>query len=387
MNINSFPDDCLRLVLRRSPLIELVHLRCICSRWKGLIEEMFFEHKHSLKIFGSKYDMRHFGEVVGNHRINEHIDLKLRSDGNIDDILILKDTGGYAACLAIPFLFPNISKLLICAKQIFQQSDCFPQFLLSYAPRLKSLSLCARMIPIPENVIRTINSLNGLQRLYMIEFFRSKIPDGLTVLKQVNHFTVAHYVADIVDLLAQLGPGCSELCFCWVNLTAEKMVHLLQINPHLERNVTHLVYGFVATSHNNRLKHSYNLFQLICDRFTNLQSIDITFTDRLPLVLLIPELFKLKHLTELYLYLSSAELPSDTDRLYSLSQLTTVTDLKLEVYNLSKEQFRYWIGNLFPNVEKLVLRIDIEDSERMSFQEECLTADVFPKLSRWQFSY
>ena len=81
MNINSFPDDCLRLVLRRSPLIELVHLRCICSRWKGLIEEMFFEHKHSLKIFGSKYDMRHFGEVVGNHRINEHIDLKLRSDG------------------------------------------------------------------------------------------------------------------------------------------------------------------------------------------------------------------------------------------------------------------------------------------------------------------
>ncbi len=136
------------------------------------------------------------------------------------------------------------------------------------------------MIPIPENVIRTINSLNGLQRLYMIEFFRSKIPDGLTVLKQVNHFTVAHYVADIVDLLAQLGPGCSELCFCWVNLTAEKMVHLLQINPHLERNVTHLVYGFVATSHNNRLKHSYNLFQLICDRFTNLQSIDITFTDR-----------------------------------------------------------------------------------------------------------
>lgn len=81
MNINSFPDDCLRMVLQRCRLIELVHLRGICFRWKTLIEEMFFEHKHSLKIFGSKYDMVHFGDVVSNHRINEHIDLKLRSDG------------------------------------------------------------------------------------------------------------------------------------------------------------------------------------------------------------------------------------------------------------------------------------------------------------------
>lgn len=197
----------------------------------------------------------------------------------MDDILILKETGGFSACQVIPALFPNITKLLICSKQIFIAKN-FPPFLLSYSSHLKSLSLCVRMIYVPEEIIRSINALPALKRLYMIEFFRTKIPDDLTVLKQVEHFTVAHYVHDSAELLAQLGPSCKELCFCWVNLTAERMTQLLQMNPHLESNVTHLVYGFVATSHNNRLKHSYNLFQLICNRFTKLQSIDITFTDR-----------------------------------------------------------------------------------------------------------
>lgn len=105
------------------------------------------------------------------------------------------------------------------------------------------------------------------------------------------------------------------------------------------------------------------------------------------MVLLVPELVKLKYLNELYLYLSPDELPKDTDQLNSMQPLCGVTDLKIEVYKLKNEQFTFWIGSLFPNLQNLIIKTEVEGRERICFQEQCLTTSVFPKLTDWRFAF
>ena len=73
-----------------------------------------------------------------------------------------------------------------------------------------------------------------------------------------------------------------------------------------------------------------------------------------------PNLVKLGHLSELWLYIGRHQLPLDTKVLYELPQLRSIKLVYLEISSLTEQQFFYWIPPLLPNLEQLTLKCDYE---------------------------
>ena len=60
-------------------------------------------------------------------------------------------------------------------------------------------------------------------------------------------------------------------------------------------------------------------------------------------------------------------------KLYQLPQLKSVKSLYIEIYDLTITQFCLWIGGLFPNLNKLTIKVQPDFDQAKQFRETVQT--------------
>ncbi|KAJ6216121.1 hypothetical protein RDWZM_007278 [Blomia tropicalis] len=384
MSIDNLPNDCLRLILIRCPLSQLVHLRAVSFHWCSVIETIF-KKKKTLKLFGSSYDIEKYLYVLTNFKaINTEREISLF---NFEaDSLIISETKPELACYEIVKLFPNVRNLYIRCYQLFrieQLGTVLFQQLCNQLNLLWIYGLPANGI-VPHSFWSSIGQMSALKRLFLIRVYNCHIPSQLTIFQQLNQLVLTHNLQDVNPILIRL-KSIQTLKLNMINYNCEKLDQLLEANPLILKNLISLGLGTITCSNINRLKNFKLLLNRFCVKFHEIRTLDLIMADQIPLIELIPIISQLKQLNQLWLYIGRHQLECDNNEdednehnqhnhgsslFYRIPQLLTVQTLYLEIYDVSIEQFIHWIGSLFPNVKVLTIKCEYDRNERIDLRSK-----------------
>lgn len=371
LEINALSDDVLRLILQTLPVRELIRLKpLICTRWKLLIGQImltttelhFYEFRHEVKAVNRAISERNF-----DIRLDETVLLLNKTDPEGFDP---------SKALLLPTLFPNVKVFGFSFKESIESK--IPLLIDQWSANLTVLIMSE--LPKSEETLqqfwKTLVTLSKLTNLTFIRTFRHPIPSAIyPILNQLTNFSLVHYLSDLVPILSQL-TTIKELSIHWVYLSAEQMAKAIEQNSNLKQ-LEMLYIGFIFSQNGDREKNYQHLFWFICQNFKALKKLDNQYGDQLDLSDIIHGLSELTSLAELWIYVGRHQLKQAD--LSSLPQLHSVKILRLEIFELTVEQFFTFTSRTFPNLEQLILRAPDFDATQQKTVLSRLS-EAFPNL-------
>lgn len=371
LEINALSDDVLRLILQTLPVRELIRLKpLICTRWKLLIGQImltttelhFYEFRHEVKAVNRAISERNF-----DIRLDETVLLLNKTDPEGFDP---------SKALLLPTLFPNVKVFGFSFKESIESK--IPLLIDQWSANLTVLIMSE--LPKSEETLqqfwKTLVTLSKLTNLTFIRTFRHPIPSAIyPILNQLTNFSLVHYLSDLVPILSQL-TTIKELSIHWVYLSAEQMAKAIEQNSNLKQ-LEMLYIGFIFSQNGDREKNYQHLFWFICQNFKALKKLDNQYGDQLDLSDIIHGLSELTSLAELWIYVGRHQLKQAD--LSSLPQLHSVKILRLEIFELTVEQFFTFTSRTFPNLEQLILRAPDFDATQQRTVLSRLS-EAFPNL-------
>lgn len=371
LEINALSDDVLRLILQTLPVRELIRLKpLICTRWKLLIGQImltttelhFYEFRHEVKAVNRAISERNF-----DIRLDETVLLLNKTDPEGFDP---------SKALLLPTLFPNVKIFGFSFKESIESK--IPLLIDQWSANLTVLIMSE--LPKSEETLqqfwKTLVTLSKLTNLTFIRTFRHPIPSAIyPILNQLTNFSLVHYLSDLVPILSQL-TTIKELSIHWVYLSAEQMAKAIEQNSNLKQ-LEMLYIGFIFSQNGDREKNYQHLFWFICQNFKALKKLDNQYGDQLDLSDIIHGLSELTSLAELWIYVGRHQLKQAD--LSSLPQLHSVKILRLEIFELTVEQFFTFTSRTFPNLEQLILRAPDFDATQQKTVLSRLS-EAFPNL-------
>ena len=371
LEINALSDDVLRLILQTLPVRELIRLKpLICTRWKLLIGQImltttelhFYEFRHEVKAVNRAISERNF-----DIRLDETVLLLNKTDPEGFDP---------SKALLLPTLFPNVKIFGFSFKESIESK--IPLLIDQWSANLTVLIMSE--LPKLEETLqqfwKTLVTLSKLTNLTFIRTFRHPIPSAIyPILNQLTNFSLVHYLSDLVPILSQL-TTIKELSIHWVYLSAEQMAKAIEQNSNLKQ-LEMLYIGFIFSQNGDREKNYQHLFWFICQNFKALKKLDNQYGDQLDLSDIIHGLSELTSLAELWIYVGRHQLKQAD--LSSLPQLHSVKILRLEIFELTVEQFFTFTSRTFPNLEQLILRAPDFDATQQRTVLSRLS-EAFPNL-------
>lgn len=328
-----------------------------------------------LRLFGSAYELQQMCRML----FERNLDPKLFGDNHliVGEAAELEPDLILAKCTTLPEILPNINNLSMQIRTDYEQAA--PEMLDRWKSGLKELSLSG-MPKSPEltgKIWAILSEAKSLKKLFLVQQFRNAIPVHLPIFPQLTDFGIIHYLPELLPVLSRL-TSVKAIVLSWVYLSVGELEQILKLNPNLRNNLTRLSLGFISSHKGNREKNFLKVFAYICHNFQQLEYLDIAMADHVSLVLLppynfnpnrilsqqpplsdlIPNIAHLSKLTTLWLYISSNEINTTITHfsVYKLPRLTSITNVNLEVADLTLDQFYQHITWLFPNLEILSLR-------------------------------
>jgi len=218
---------------------------------------------------------------------------------------------------------------------------------------------------IQQRIWSSINSFEHLTHLHLFEM--SPIPEDMSVLSQLTHFSLVIYDGDIVPVLIKLGPTIRNLVLDGITCSFEAFDNLLKSNEHLAQNVTHLTIGNLFTMSESKYKSRgihKNILSLICSKFSALKYFHPMFVYELPLSDQISELVKLKSLPEIRLRIDSFQMNLNANQADKLAQLRSISILNLDYILMDNNiQLNNLIPAKFYNVHTINIMIECVDED------------------------
>ncbi len=380
LEINSLSDDVLRLIFQCLPVRELVRLQpLICTRWQSLIgqimltntELFFFEYRHEVK-------------AVNRAIFERCLEDEFRYDNTV---LLLNSTDpeGFdpSQAFLLPTLFPNVKTFGFSFKESIESK--IPLLIDKWSANLMHLIMSD--LPKSEEILqqfwKTLVTLSKLNSLTFIRTYRHPLPSQIyPILTQLKSFVLVHYLSDVVPIFSQL-TSITEMSIHWVYLSAEQLAKAIEMNSNLKR-LENLYMGFIFSQNGDREKNYQHLLWFICQNFKEIKKLDIMYGDHLPISNLIHCLSGLTSLSELWLYIGRQQL--DQTNLNLLPQLHSVKILRLEIFELTIEQFFTFISHTFPNLEELTLRApDFKVGQQVLVMSKL--KEAFPNLKKRKIKF
>lgn len=270
MMINEYlNDDCLIQVFNQFTLQQLLCLRVVCQRWKSIIE-LLCQKKSSLQLFSTLDDARMNWEFAKKYNSSTFVVSKFGNGGN--QIFFGLNTAHEEQQISLlKALFPNVKKLVFRAK-------------LNVVPLLESWPhltyLCLYMLNDHETEKKTcylINQMFNLKSLHLFMYRQRPSESISNVLSQLEHFSLSYYFGDIINVLGQLGSPIRRLYLDYIPCNLDQLSQFLQLCPQITSQLTHLTLANIRSSQSSLQDRKY-FFKLICNNFTSLTHLDITFT-------------------------------------------------------------------------------------------------------------
>ncbi|KAH9393731.1 hypothetical protein TYRP_021453 [Tyrophagus putrescentiae] len=254
-------------------------------------------------------------------------------------------------------LGPNCQSIVLCWVYLnFKHFESLLRINPHLAKRLEHLTL--------EYINSTLCS-----RMENFELILRLAAEHFTNLRSLNIM-----LADM-PILSQL-TTIKELSIHWVYLSAEQMAKAIEQNSNLKQ-LEMLYIGFIFSQNGDREKNYQHLFWFICQNFKALKKLDNQYGDQLDLSDIIHGLSELTSLAELWIYVGRHQLKQAD--LSSLPQLHSVKILRLEIFELTVEQFFTFTSRTFPNLEQLILRAPDFDATQQKTVLSRLS-EAFPNL-------
>lgn len=321
------------------------------------------------------YEFRHEVKAVNRAISERNFDIRLD-----ETVLLLNKTDpeGFdpSKALLLPTLFPNVKIFGFSFKESIESK--IPLLIDQWSANLTVLIMSE--LPKSEETLqqfwKTLVTLSKLTNLTFIRTFRHPIPSAIyPILNQLTNFSLVHYLSDLVPILSQL-TTIKELSIHWVYLSAEQMAKAIEQNSNLKQ-LEMLYIGFIFSQNGDREKNYQHLFWFICQNFKALKKLDNQYGDQLDLSDIIHGLSELTSLAELWIYVGRHQLKQAD--LSSLPQLHSVKILRLEIFELTVEQFFTFTSRTFPNLEQLILRAPDFDATQQKTVLSRLS-EAFPNL-------
>lgn len=356
-HLNALPEDCLRLILEKVTLMELLSLRLVCSRWRLVIEQMC-RRRRSLAVFECLQDQLEFSSMRYYFLENAAAageGQRARSFAAGDSVLIIG--GGGVLLRHLADLFPNVSSLLL-----LYSHACLTLTERPPPPSLTSLTIVSkrRSTEIAAKLWSWIDDIDRLRSLSLFGLFDNRLPLRLQALSRLELFSLSGYSDDLVPVVGQFGPRLRHLLLDRLSLPVSRLETLLRESAQCRQwaaGVRHLSIGSLNTGmvcakgYVEKITHFLAFF---CRHFTQVTSLQVRFALQIPLGRLVAELGRLPALTELRLaQIGSSNPRTEPDR-RTLQCLTSVRRLFLECTTAKAAQdtfWKFWIPVIFPNLE------------------------------------
>ena len=279
LRLTSLPEDCLRLVLEPIPIADQLNIQPVCSRFHNTIQHIFNE-KSSLKIFATSWDVHRQWDSIEKYDLVDKPDFAVQaSPGANDEVVVLE-------WLKLPFeklpkVFPKINRLMVnnCRQQ-FLNSKFFATIRKWSALKHLSLFGLPEDDALSDNFWTELNTFKHLETLNFGFLYRTTISEQLfPLLSQIQSFTLVTYGGGNLEQLLVQMKSLNILNLSYVHLSVDQLHRALEQNHSLAKKLTYLALDFVSTTNGNRKANYQALFQLICNRMTNLRYFDILFGD------------------------------------------------------------------------------------------------------------
>ncbi|KAI2795957.1 hypothetical protein BLOT_016230 [Blomia tropicalis] len=356
MHLDDLDNDCLILVFNQFTLQQLISLRIVCRRWETVVA-LICRGRRSLHLFSSIEDGSLYRQFVKHY--DDETKFVIDIVGNGGNLLILDNTidRPEESSYILPKLFPNVRKLVCrCRVDLVLLLQSWPQ--LEY--------LCLYMLANGngdderEKLVWThINSLKCLKSFHLF-MYRCGTIDDMPVLGRLEQFSLSYYFGDIVSVLTKLGPGIRRLYLDYIPCNLDQLKQLIEIQPRLADGLTHLTVVNIR-SNQSTIEDRKQFLRLICMNFIHITHLDVTFTNQMSLIELLPELVRLKKLTKLKLQISCI-LPEFTihrsanQRPKPIESIKTLYLIFCKPYDGTRLHYLDKIPVIFPNVEELFIQ-------------------------------
>lgn len=262
-------DDCLIQVFNQFTLQQLLCLRIVCQRWKSVIECLCLK-KGSLQLFSTIDDARMNWEFAKQYNSNSFVVNKFGNGGN-QLFLGINSANEEQQIILLKALFPNVKKLVFRSRvNVVPLLESWPH--LTY--------LCLYMLNDHETEKKTchlINQMCNLKSLHLFMYRQRPTESMSNVLSRLEHFSLIYYFGDIIPVLSELGSPIRRLYLDYIPCNLEKLSQFLQLCPQITSQLTHLTLANIRSSQSSLEDRKY-FFKLICNNFTSLTHLDITFT-------------------------------------------------------------------------------------------------------------
>ena len=127
-----------------------------------------------------------------------------------------------------------------------------------------------------------IDAMSNLMQLHLFYLNHYRLPCNLSILHQLEQFTLVSYIGDIMPLISQLGPNCQKLWIGYVDCTSDQWSLIFtHLNSELSQSLTHLTVGLNRPPpyQNDRYKADVQrILRLICDQCQQLDYFDVRFS-------------------------------------------------------------------------------------------------------------
>lgn len=279
MTIDHLDDNSLSTILEYFSMAELIQLRLVCARFKGLIQRLC-RSKRTLKLFGDIHDVYDYCSLLSGYNLELEQRFRLPTTpihdviiGNLKyslwmrqkkPVLPLPSGASAPNCNFLAELFPNICNLIV----LYSKADKvdLPYLLDQWKGTLTSFSLfdipnCYFGPPVLPGKILTV--LQQAQRLRHLDLFDSleapetdlkqahnysstakpifELPHSLLV--RLESFSLCRYSFDVLPVLGKLGPKLRRLMLHKTYLNLDEFSNWIITNPVICSRLTHLIIG------------------------------------------------------------------------------------------------------------------------------------------------
>ncbi len=364
-------DLALALVLELLPFSHQLQLRLVSRQWCRTVETLC-KSRRSVKFFGWAPTRADNDELFFSHRTAA---------------AVLEPAKG--AALFTCRLLPNIVSLgAVCTEK--WQAVLILTFLTSkngWGKQLERLHIRG----LPKNkalesklltlIFRGLPSLKALS-LYGLSahLIPVQLPTKLPVLSQLETFMLEGYTGDLTPIFMQLGLSITHLLVHAehdeINLKVEVLETFLKANPKVGGQLHLLDLDLIPD-------RPLQLWQLICNHFPTLKTLEVSFLFGVTLSETLPYLHLLPQLEKLNFNVDLKKVPpfSVLSTLHPLPQVKTLFLGAIAGPSFDVTHFRDTFGRLFPNIEELRLATFSPNAVK-AFSGE--VKRIFPRLKRHQ---